>query len=757
MANKILLEIDFQGSNAIKQAAELTKQIEKLRVEQKVLDENLRTGNVSIKQAETGQALLNAELKEAQREYRTVTKFIDDTNRATKAQEGSLESNRAKLSQLTAEYIKAGNPTRQQTKDIKDLSNKLKEQESAIGDTRRNVGNYAESLKGIGGSAGGAIDGISGFNTALKANPIGAIVGLIVPLINYLQKLEPVTEFLSAAFAGLNAAFGALFGSIGKFLSGDFAGAFAGFGDKVANAAKESYNLSRASEALKDAQRDSELQLSKNETQIDRLILQSKNRTISEQERIKFLEQASDLEEGNLKIEIKNAEESLRIQKTKNEIELRNNKVVSDENLQLEVDAQKKIEELSRNSIVLQEKIQNRKDALMDADEKKKEAAEAKETVRREKAKVEKEKALAAEVKDLEDRKKLAEKGAKEFDDLRKKALAEAQKMLDISTAEQVLKEKEKLANGLQTEKEYQAEVARIKFEALNKQLEDLQNSGDNTTEMQLAIQAKQLEIATTTVDAKIESNKNISESDKQLAQQEQELTQLKLDLAGTFVSGIKGMLGQDEANRKAYGAAIKALAIAEIGINLAKQLSAIWAVSAANPANALTAGAVGIVQGTIQAAIAIANAGFATASVTSQKLEQGGGVKALNIEGKPHSAGGEDVYVGGRRVANIEGGENMYILKRTASQYINGLSGINQAFGGDSFGTSRNYLANGGNVVVGDGGFNSRASSQNVDGQMQAQNIINAFANMPAPILKVSDLNRVQEGINAAVSVSDL
>ena len=66
---------------------------------------------------------------------------------------GSLQAQRAELSRLTAEYTKLSEEERTQTdagkemqQQIKSLSDSLKEQEKAIGDTRRNVGNYTDSI-----------------------------------------------------------------------------------------------------------------------------------------------------------------------------------------------------------------------------------------------------------------------------------------------------------------------------------------------------------------------------------------------------------------------------------------------------------------------------------------------------------------------------------------------------------------------------------------------------------------------------------
>jgi hypothetical protein len=125
-----------------------------------------------------------------------------------------------------------------------------------------------------------------------------------------------------------------------------------------------------------------------------------------------------------------------------------------------------------------------------------------------------------------------------------------------------------------------------------------------------------QQEIAQRKVENNNNKNAELLESDKLTAEQRQVILNGSLDVLGTFVSGTKALLENDMENRDKYAGLLKALAIAEIAINLSKELSAIAAASAANPLNALTFGATGITQYTVQSVIAIARSGFAVANV---------------------------------------------------------------------------------------------------------------------------------------------
>ena len=99
--------------------------------------------------------------------------------KANKEEVGSINSLRARLSVLTAEYNKLSKAERDNTSigkqrriEIRRTSDELKRLESQIGDNTRNVGNYSTALRGFStqllGSFG-IIVGIQGFARALKS------------------------------------------------------------------------------------------------------------------------------------------------------------------------------------------------------------------------------------------------------------------------------------------------------------------------------------------------------------------------------------------------------------------------------------------------------------------------------------------------------------------------------------------------------------------------------------------------------------
>lgn len=152
-----------------------------------------------------------------------------------------------------------------------------------------------------------------GFATALAATGIGAIVILVVALISYLVKLDPVLDAVERITAGVAAAFS----SLGKAIFNlDFSNLIGGMGDAYDAASK----LKGAQQELADLQRSQEVANAKASQQYDELILKSKNRTLTEQQRIAFLNKAQKIEEENFKqrsnladAELKNAIEAARI------------------------------------------------------------------------------------------------------------------------------------------------------------------------------------------------------------------------------------------------------------------------------------------------------------------------------------------------------------------------------------------------------------------------------------------------------------
>ncbi len=198
-----------------------------------------------------------------------------------------------------------------------------------------------------------------------------------------------------------------------------------------------------------------------------------------------------------------------------------------------------------------------------------------------------------------------------------------------------------------------------------------------------------------------------------------QAVEQARLDVAKSVINGLQALLSQDEKARKKYGDALKALAIAEIGINLAKQLSAIAATTAA-------LGPFGTPIAAAQSIQAIIGAAVNTALVARQKFAKGG-----VFGGKSHQQGGTVGHFSDGTSVEVEKDEAFFVINKRSTAMINNLSRLNQAGGGVKFadgGTTSNYVSS--------GAFSN--------GDLQSF-LADLLVSLPSPVVVVQDINEVQ------------
>ena len=200
MANEkqeIVLEIQVQGS--IDNLAKLRSEMDALIKTRQDLSAKSKEGDIeATKEIEK----VNSAVRNMQTEYKAQQRVLDGYNASQKTNvntsnlaANSIQQNRDLLKQLTAQYIQLKSPSENATSQIKHLSDVLKEQESAIGNNTRNVGNYKEAFTSAFSSISGAIPALKGFktaqlvvNAAMDANPIGAVVLLLSSLFEIFSK-----------------------------------------------------------------------------------------------------------------------------------------------------------------------------------------------------------------------------------------------------------------------------------------------------------------------------------------------------------------------------------------------------------------------------------------------------------------------------------------------------------------------------------------------------------------------------------------
>jgi hypothetical protein len=185
------------------------------------------------------------------------------------------------------------------------------------------------------------------FTLALAATGITLILGAIALLIGYFKTFDPLVDKLEQGMAAMGAAVRVVQQTLVAFLSsitsvGDAISKLGNFlahpidslksmGKEMENAAKAAANLKEAQQDLADQQNAQEVANARAAQQYAELILQSKNRTLSEQERLKFLKQAEAIETKNFKDrttladkELANSVEAARIKGALNAQEIAN-------------------------------------------------------------------------------------------------------------------------------------------------------------------------------------------------------------------------------------------------------------------------------------------------------------------------------------------------------------------------------------------------------------------------------------------------
>lgn len=481
---------------------------------------------------------VTAALKSQQKEYRSLETVLVNQSAAIKevakaqAQEidirkiesNSIETNRKLYNSLYGEYVRMSAEQRAKTiPTLKALSDELKKQEGAVGDTRRNVGNYAEGFKSALGdlnafgvsantvtkgldaaklgfqSAGG---GVKGFSAALATTGLPLIILAVQQLINVFQEFKPIADAVENGVRALKDAFGALIS-----------------GGSISEAVKQGQELLEVMRDLEDTENAFAISLEKSKVQIDRLVISSKDRTKTEKERIALIDEANKIEEKAYKESVARNESLLQLQikefSRKNQLSgesldlltkgtnaealalrtrLERSSKFNESELKTIQDGLKKRVELEGQSLVLQEKLQNRRNALLESISSEQEKAN-------EKAKAQDEKRLEERKKHLDELKKAQEAYNKNFEALTEEFYPTEREKLEKSYE----KKFESITGNSAKEVALRTEIERQKHEALLKFDEEAQKKIEaqrkKNADTEKAIEAKKF-------NDKIEQNK---------------------------------------------------------------------------------------------------------------------------------------------------------------------------------------------------------------------------------------------------------
>lgn len=824
MAEQVtLLDLSFDTSEALDgldaliakslELAETKKALQSaLKDEKKQLDEAgkaFKSGSLSqddYKKAVSDSTKAQVELT---KQLTDINKSITDNNSAIKvnttllkSQEDSVDALRAQLAKNTKELNAMSAATRNNTDEgkalvteTKEISDRLKEMEKAVGDNRRNVGNYAESIQeamsstqGLSGATAAMATSLSGgvnilkvFNATLKANPILAIVSVILVLISTVEKLmkrnSEMATNLKAAFAPFEVIFSRILDGITNMLSG-VAKAFEWVSEKVVNLlssigliTEETTKAANAAKAL------TKQELAIYEAETNNLVTLSAMRRELEAQRTIVGDQLKTAEERNLAaqkaIAISKQMEKAEIgvlQQKYNQIKAQNElSYTSKEDRRAEMQALADLQARQADYISQRKELENQASGIVKAQIAANAAA----------FKANEEKKAAAAIKAAQD----AETAKRELQEQTIRQFEEARTKLDLSLQEKEIAN-DSIALKLENEKAYVEEslkLERYRLEQglisqqefanreqafqlgvlqLEQQMREEQDRAEkerkaldeaNLRELQMANITNEYELRQAALDAqyaqeiaaaeKIGADTALIQSKYEKAKEENTRARVNAEL--TMTAGLAGqistLLGEESAIGKAFGV-VQATINTYIG--------------------ATKALAQGGILGIAQAAIVIAFGMKQVASIAKQKEPETkvSSVKKYakggQIFGKSHAQGGVTFRGDNGQVFEAEGGENVYIMKKSASAEINALSAVNEAHGGNSFGTSGLYkFADGGmaasiseaNRMVRQSD-NVRLSSESIN--QLARVVIDAVMSMPNPVVSVQDINAGQNDV---------
>lgn len=322
--------------------------------------------------------------------------------------------------------------------------------------------------------------------------------------------------------------------------------------------------------------------------------------------------------------------------------------------------------------------------------------------------------------KAAEDAIKREKERVKATEDFLAAALADELKQYQDHVQSLINTKKEELLQGTISQQEYNDEIYDIELAALIAEQELKQQFGEED----LALNAK-------IIDAKIAQKKFEAEETKRLEA-------FKLNAIQSTLGSVAGLFNENST-------AFKALASAQALIQTYQSAQSVF-----TGMTSTIPGPIGVALGIAGAAAAVIRGLQNVARINSTqlpRLEDGG---IIDISGRRHSQGGEDVVIGGRKVANVEGGEKLVVLKREASPLLRSLSQINSLAGGVDFYNNRapkSYLA--------DGGFVARSASSKVQ-NFQTISIAEDLRNARFEV-SVTDIEKKQKQVNRATVTSEL
>tara|TARA_R100001163_G_scaffold23566_2_gene19757 strand:+ start:1521 stop:3152 length:1632 start_codon:yes stop_codon:yes gene_type:complete len=169
--------------------------------------------------------------------------------------------------------------------------------------------------------------------TGVAATGVGALLIAFTSLVTFFTRTEKGAEKLKVAFAGVGAAVSVIVdriadfgGAILKFFKRDFSGAaedmkaaFSGIGKEIKEDTELMMALQRATNALRDSERDLGVETAQRRAEIEELKMIAEDVTKTEKERLDAAKEAFNIEQNLLDKRVENAEKAVEIARMQTE------------------------------------------------------------------------------------------------------------------------------------------------------------------------------------------------------------------------------------------------------------------------------------------------------------------------------------------------------------------------------------------------------------------------------------------------------
>lgn len=393
---QVIISVDLDAGNIEGRLNDIVKQVADLKTQQRELNQLHKEGAIDEEMYIRRSKDLSLQLGTLTRQQTNLTAAIQTSNKTTKDYGDSLDGMRAQLNDMQKSYATLTKAQRESAEGqeflraIKAQSDAVKGLEAAMGDNRRNVGNYADAILDASGKMGGfgkatqgIIQPIKGATMGLKAMAATPVIAILNVLITIIVKLADKFKENGAAMESLTRTFG-LFQGVGVIVNKIIDGIAKGvvwLSDKLYELAdrfglvsaemKESQRISKEELDIQKAQVELTRKQADRELQIAELRAKAAQKNkYTAQERLEFIKQAADIEKARAKDEEDLARRRYELQVAKNAQsessveDLQQEATLYAEMVRKQTDYNNKVRELNAQMVEAENQIKREADAI---------------------------------------------------------------------------------------------------------------------------------------------------------------------------------------------------------------------------------------------------------------------------------------------------------------------------------------------------------------------------------------------------------